>query len=126
MSNRRATYSTLIAGIFLYGSAVFINYLVKTVPSLHFGKDGGLVSVALFHCIASYLFFIILKRNALTLLGLGFFVGLATCVFDLFALNSIPWNPSDYFNYLLLHQIISDTIILLVGICYILILKRLQ
>jgi hypothetical protein len=110
----------LVSGLFLYSSAFFINYLVKTIPSLHFAKEGGIVEVAFFHCIASYLFFILLHRSPITFLGLGFFIGLAICGIEMSLINIIPWNPPEYFNFLLLHQIIADTIIFLLGICYLL------
>lgn len=116
----------LFTGLFLYASAFLINYLVRSIPSLHFAKDGGMANVALFHCIASYLYFILLQRSFITFGGIGFFVGLATCLFDLYLQRFITWNPPDYFNFILLNQVIADTIVLITGVCYLTISNKLQ
>ena len=107
----------LFAGLFLFASAFFIHYLVKTSSTLHFGKDGGLASVGIFSCFASYIFFILLRRSMITLFGLGLFIGFVTFI-GVFLSNVITWNPPDYLNFLLLIQIITDAIIFVIGICY--------
>lgn len=106
----------IIATLFLYLSAFFINYLVKNTLSLHWGKDGGSVSIAFFHCISSYLFFLILNRCAITYIGLGFFVGLISCGIIVFL--PILWDNPDWFIYMLGQQIVACTIVFLLGIGY--------
>ena len=115
-----------LSGLFLYASEFFINYLIRITPSLHFAKDGGIVDAALFHCISSYLFFILLQRNFFTFFGLGLFIGFASCIIDMFLMNYISWNPSDYFNFILLNQIIAATFVLIAGTCLILISNSLR
>ena len=105
--------------LFVYLSAILINYIVRQNLSLHVGKDGGSVAIALFHCISSYLFFVFLHRSLLTFLGLGLLVGLFSCIVEIAITNIIDMDyPTDWFNYMLVQQFIATTIIVLLGIIY--------
>jgi hypothetical protein len=115
---RKARIELLVGVLFIYASALLINYLVKSNPNLHFAKDGGITNVAVFHCISSYLLFLIIHRSAITLIGLGFFVGLASCLLVFVLTNAIKFNIPDWFNYVLLLQIIASTFVFIVGIIY--------
>jgi|GEM_PF-5653528 len=106
----------IIATLFLYSSAFFINYFVKNTLSLHWGKDGGIVSIAFFHCISSYIFFLILNRSTIAFLGLGFFVGLFSCAIIIFLPIIEIWDNPDWFIYILGQQIFACTIVFLLGI----------
>jgi hypothetical protein len=116
----------LIGGLFLYASAFLINYLVRTIPSLHFAKDGGISNIGLFQCIGSYLFFLILHRGLITFIGLGFLVGFVSFVIDFFLLGFIYKNNSDYFHYVFIHQLITVTIVFFTGTCFLLIPNKLR
>ena len=124
--NLHAKNKLLIGGLFLYASAFLINYLVRTTPSLHFAKDGGISNIVLFQCIGSYLFFLILHRGLITFLGLGFLLGFVSFVIDFFLLDFIYRNNSDYFHYVLIHQLITVTLVFFTGTCFLLISNKLQ
>jgi hypothetical protein len=114
-----------VAILFIYISEIIINQIVRNTESLHFGKDGGSVAVAFFHCLASYICFILIQRNILTWLGLGFFIGLFSCVFELYLENLFSFNfPKEWYNFLLFEQITCATICLIIGVAFYFINKR--
>ena len=116
--NQPTRKNLIIAVIFLYSCAFLINYLVKNITALHWGKDGGSVTIAIFHCISCYIFFLILHRSIITFLGLGLFVGFISCTIDIILSNIFQWNISDWYMYMLTHQILSCTIVFFSGILY--------
>ncbi len=109
----------IISLFYLYG--ILVNLAVRLVPSLHYGKDGGSVTIILSHLVGSYLFFIVLRRSVLAFLGLGFFIGLLSCsvVFLMAWLDNLDYNV-----FIFLSQLIATTIVVLLGLGYLRIEKH--
>lgn len=114
----------LLTSLFLFLCSVLINYIVRTNQSLHYGKDGGLASLALFQCMAGYFYFIFLRRGVLSYFGLGFFIAFGALLFDMFFLGFIDWKNSNYLDFMLLHQFLSNVFTVVAGYIFFVLTKN--
>jgi hypothetical protein len=119
-------YKFIIAILFIYACELLANYLIKTYTSFHSGKDGGMANAAVLHIIICYIFFLIIRPNIISLIGIGGFVGILSCVISIFFSESMNSDLFEWYNWMLLNQFIAASIAVLIGFVYWFIIKRIE
>ena len=128
MQNRivKLDYKFLIAILFIFAFELLANYLIKTYTSFHSGKDKGMANAAVLHILICYIFFLIIKPNIISLIGIGGFIGILSCVVSIIISESINSDLFEWYTWMLLNQFLAASIAVLFGLLYWFIIKRIE
>ena len=116
----------IIVLLILITLIVIENFIFKTYPFFNQGKDAGLAFIVLFHLLNSYICFLLIRRGLLSYIGLGFFIGLLSCVFHIFITSNLSINKLSWFDFLFISQLIDTAFVVIIAIAYDILIRRFE
>lgn len=121
MISKKNNKNLFLGALLLFCSAFVINFF-GNLRIFHFGKDGGLFFRVIATCLISSLFFSVLGKKTLKMWLIGLFIGLGSYIITFFiymgSSMAIKGDNSGWDIPLICDQLITSTIIFIVGVFY--------